>query len=165
MAIAGDRVTVTVTVGVEPDVAFEVFTQEIDLWWRKGVRYRVGARRPSVICLEPGVGGRVLEQYEAEDGARVHESVRITAWEPPGHLAFEWRGVNFEPGEVTLVEITFTATESGSTRVVLEHSGFAKLRPDHPVRHGQPDVQFIRTLGLWWGDLLKALRERIADRS
>jgi uncharacterized protein YndB with AHSA1/START domain len=164
MAIAGDRVSVTVTVGVEPAVAFEVFTQEIDRWWRKGKRYRIGRREPSVICLEPGIGGRVFEQYEGNDGTRVHESGRITVWDPPAHLAFEWRGVNFAPGEVTLVDVTFTATETG-TRVVLDHSGFAKLRPDHPVRHGEPDVQFIRRLGLWWGDLLKGLRERIDDRS
>jgi len=156
--IEGDKVTVTVTVPVEPTVAFEVFTQETDLWWRRGVQYRVAGRKPGTIAFEPKVGGRLFEQYEGPAGTRVHESGRITAWQPPSGLEFEWRGSNFEVGEVTFVAVTFVATESGGTRVTVEHRGFAALRPDHPVRHGQAAEAFVRTLGMWWGDLLTALR-------
>jgi uncharacterized protein YndB with AHSA1/START domain len=77
--IAGDTVTVTVTVDVPPPRAFAVFTEEIDLWWRRGPAYRV-AGRPA-------------------------------------------------------------------------------LRADHPVRHGQPVPEFIRTIGMWWGQLLSSLRD------
>jgi uncharacterized protein YndB with AHSA1/START domain len=99
----------------------------------------------------------LFEEYEGPAGRRVHEAGKVLVWEPPARLAFEWRGTNFAPGESTVVEITFTATESG-TRLDLVHRGFAALRPDHPVRHGKPVEAFIRDLGLWWGALLTALR-------
>lgn len=161
--IAGDQATVTVLVDVEPAVAFEVFTQEIDLWWRRDVAYRVAGRKPGTLVLEGKLGGRLFEQYEG--GSAVHEAGRITAWEPPARLAFEWRAVNFAPGEVTHVEVTFTRTESGRTQVVLVHRGFAALRPDHPVRHGQPAAQFTARLGVWWGQLLTSFREHARDRA
>jgi len=162
--IEGDRARVTVTVDVEPAVAFEVFTQEIDMWWRRDVAYRVAGRKPGTLVLEGKVGGRLFEEYEGPAGLCVHEAGRITAWEPPTRLAFEWRGVNFAPGEVTFVEVTFTRTESGRTEVVLVHRGFAALRPDHPVRHGEPPAKFIARFGIWWGQLLTSYREYARDR-
>ncbi len=158
--IAGDRVSVTITVAVPPARAFAAFTEEIDQWWRRGLAYRVAGRKPGTLVLEPRAGGRLFEQYEGREGPRTHEAGKVTVWEPPSRLAFEWRGSNFEPGEVTLVEIAFEPTESG-TRLDLVHSGFAALRPDHPVRHGDPVAAFIRRLGLWWGDLLSGLREHV----
>ena len=159
--IAGDRATVTVRVEVEPDVAFEVFTTEIDRWWRRGIAYRVAGRRPGTLHLEGRLGGRIFEEYE---GSGLHEVGRVTAWEPPARLAFEWRGANFAPGEVTHVEVTFTRTESGATELRLVHSGFAALRPDHPVRHGEAPGVFIGRIARWWGDLLTTFRERVDER-
>jgi len=153
-----DKVTVTVTVSVDPASAFDVFTTETDLWWRRGVPYRVAGRRPGTLAFEPRPGGRLFEQYDGAQGPRTHVAGTITVWEPGARLAFEWRGSNFAPGEVTHVVVTFTATESGGTRVVLEHSGFAALRPDHPVRHGLEVAAFIRMIGTWWGELLTSLR-------
>jgi uncharacterized protein YndB with AHSA1/START domain len=155
--IAGDRATVTVTVPVTPEIAFDVFTRETDVWWRRGIAYRVAGRHPGVLAFEPGPNGRLFEQYEGPEGTRVHETGRITIWEPPGRLEFEWRGGNFAPGEVTHVLVTFEPSDSG-TRVTLVHRGFAALRPDHPVRHGQEAEAFVRRIGLWWGELLTALR-------
>ncbi len=161
MTIAGDRVAVMVRVEVAPEVAFEVFTSEIDRWWRRGIAYRVAGRDKGMLVLEPKVGGRLFEEYTGPSGPAVHEAGRITAWEPPGRLAFEWRGSNFAPGESTHVEVTFTATESGATQVALVHTGFAALPPDHPVRHGDPVPVFIGRIGRWWGDLLSGLREHL----
>lgn len=163
--IAGDQATVTVLVDVEPAVAFEVFTTEIDLWGRRGVAYRVAGRRPGTLVMEGKLGGRLFEQYEGPAGPAVHETGRITEWEPPHRLAFEWRGANFAPGEVTHVEVAFTRTPSGRTQLVLVHRGFAALRPDHPVRHGEPVDKFIAAIGLWWGQLLTSLREHARDRA
>ena len=164
MTIAGDRVAVTVTVAARPEVAFEVFTAEIDQWWRRGLKYRVAGRRPGVLVLECKPGGRLFEQYETPNGPRLHEAGKITTWQPPSRLGFEWRASNFAPGEVTFVDITFTPTASGGTEVRLEHSGFAALRPDHPVRHGEDVPVFIRRLGLWWSELLTSLRVHAAER-
>jgi uncharacterized protein YndB with AHSA1/START domain len=159
--IAGDRASVTVRVEAEPEVAFEVFTAEIDQWWRRGIAYRVAGRRPGTLHLEPRLGGRIFEEH---GGQALHEVGTITAWEPPHRLGFSWRASNFGPGEVTHVEVTFARTESGATEVRLVHTGFAALRPDHPVRHGEPPAVLISRIGRWWGDLLTSLREHVAAR-
>jgi hypothetical protein len=74
-------------------------------------------------------------------------------------LALEWQNVNFAPHETTHVEVRFDPSPSG-TVVTLTHSGWSKLRPDHPARHGQATLDFVRSLGLWWGELLSSFRER-----
>jgi hypothetical protein len=40
---------VTVLVKVPPARAFQVFTEEIDAWWRTGFKFRVSGRRPGVL--------------------------------------------------------------------------------------------------------------------
>ena len=60
----GDQATVTVLVAVEPTLAFEVFTQEIDLWWRRGLKYRVSGKGRGILHLESRVGGRLFESIE-----------------------------------------------------------------------------------------------------
>lgn len=165
MTVAGDSVRVTVTVPVPPAEAFDVFTLEIDRWWRRGPKFRVAGRRPGALVFEPRLGGRLFEQYEVGDGPRTHVAGTITAWEPPSHLGFEWRGANFAPGEVTRVDVRFTPTESGGTEVVLVHRGFAALRPDHPVRHGRDVPAFIGAMGLWWGEQLLTFRDLASERA
>jgi uncharacterized protein YndB with AHSA1/START domain len=164
---AGDRVAVTVTVDVPPDVAFDAFTREIDLWWRRGIKFRASGGRtatPGVLTLEPRRDGRVFEEYAGPSGPAVHEIGRVTTWEPPARVGFTWHATNFVAGESTQVDVTFTPTDSGATRVELVHAGFAALRPDHPVRHGESPPVFVRRLGMWWGDLLSSLREHVATR-
>jgi uncharacterized protein YndB with AHSA1/START domain len=162
-ALPGDQTRVSVLVAVPPAVAFRVFTEEIDQWWRTGMRYRIGKNR-SVIRLEPGVGGRLFESFESASGTRVHETGRVTAWDPPSRVAFEWRAVNFAPAEKTEVEVVFEPSASG-TLVTVTHRGWSKIRPDHPVRHGQEVAAFLRRHGLWWRDLMSAMREHIASQS
>jgi activator of Hsp90 ATPase-like protein len=152
-----DRATVTIFVDVAPAVAFEVFTTEIDQWWRRGPAYRVAGKTPGVLHLEPRLGGRVFEEYRA--GAAVHEIGTITAWDPPSHLAFEWRGITFVPGELTQVDVRFVASGAG-TRVTLVHAGWSTIRGDHPVRHGKTTAAFLADLGMWWASLLRSLGDR-----
>lgn len=166
-AAAGDRARVAVLVAVPRAVAFRVFTEDIDVWWRRGYKYRVAGRRRGSIRLEPGLGGRLFEAYETADGPRISETGRITLWEPPSRLVFEWRAVNFEPGERTEVEVSFEA-RAGGTLVTVTHRGWSAIRPDHPARHGFDVAPFIRMMGLWWGDLMTSMREyaeRNVDRS
>ena len=160
----GDEATVTVTVAVAPAVAFEVFTQETDLWWRRGVKYRLAGKRPGVLAFEPGAGGRLFESFETDAGTRTFEVGRVTAWEPPHRLLFEWRNANFAAGECTEVEVLFEDAGDG-TKVVLRHRGWASLRPGHPARHGLEAAAFSRMIGLWWGELLTSLREHAGRRS
>lgn len=156
--IAGDRVRVQTFVRVAQREAFDVFTLELDAWWRTGPAYRVGGKHVGPLHLEPRLGGRIFQQYGKAQAA-VHEIGAITAWDPPAHFAFTWRGINFRDRDPdTVVEVWFEAA-TGGTRVTLEHRGFAALDADHPVRHGKPVEAFLRDLGLWWGSLVTSLRE------
>jgi uncharacterized protein YndB with AHSA1/START domain len=157
----GDCATVTVFVGVSPDIAFDVFTREIDLWWRQGPRYRIAGRQRGQLNFEAGIGGRLFETVALPSGTQTFEVGRVTAWDPPGLLELEWRGVNYKPGEKTLVAVRFAPSGSG-TLVTVRHSGWSALPADHPVRHGLAGAAFIRMIGMWWGELMTSLREHIA---
>lgn len=159
-ATPGDRVRAMVSVAVPPDLAFEIFTTEIDLWWRRGPAWRGAAGEAALIAIEPREGGRVFEQ---QGDTLAHEIGRVLAWQPPRRLLFEWRAVNFAPAERTEVEVLFEPAPEG-TRVTVTHTGWAALRPDHPVRHGQPVPAFIGAMGRWWGALLMAYRLRTRAR-
>ena len=161
--LPGNQVRVTALLTVPPAEAFRVFTEEIDQWWRRGLKYRVQGPGRGVLHLEPFVGGRLFEQFDGPDGAPpvVVATGTVRVWQPPHRLVFEWRAVNFAPGESTEVELHFEASASG-TQVTLVHRGFASLRADHPVRHGQAVPAFIRTMGLWWGGLMQSLQQRLA---
>lgn len=164
MTVAGDKVRVQTFVRVSRRDAFDVFTLELDAWWRQGPAYRVGGKNTGPMHLEPKLGGRVFQQYGPAK-ERVHEIGKIIAWDPPAHFAFTWRGINFKDSDAdTTVEVWFEDGIDG-TRVILEHRGFAALRPDHPVRHDQPPAEFIGELGRWWGSLATALREFAEERS
>ena len=155
----GDQAVVSVLVKVEPSKAFRVFTEEVDAWWRGGMQYRIGKHR-SVVHFEPKLGGRMFESFEDGSGARIVETGRVTAWDPPARLVFEWRAVNFAPSEKTEVEVTFEPTPSG-TLVTVRHRGWSRIRDDHPVRHGQDAITFLRTMGGWWANLMSSMREHV----
>ena len=163
----GDRVSVSVFVDAPPAIAFEVFTTQIDQWWRHGLKFRAGGSRRSVLHLEPHLGGRLFETIEpAEPDPRATTSVvqtgTVVAWDPPHALEIEWRAVNFAPHEKTLVAVRFEPRADG-TSVTLVHSGFASLPPDHPVRHGQPADVFVRRMAMWWSDQMASLRMRVDE--
>jgi len=61
--------------------------------------------------FEPGAQGRVTE------GAK--EVGRVTSWQPNEKIALEWHGADWQPGDVTAVELRFEPVEIG-TRVTLE---------------------------------------------
>ena len=154
-APAGDRVRVQTFVHVPPNQAFDVFTREIDAWWRRSPRFRLGTKLGSTIRFEGEAGGRLVEVLE---GGREHFIGKVLAWERGARLCFEWRAVKFAPHEVTEVEVLFEPGEGG-TRVILEHRGWSKIPRDHVVRHGHVDADFIAWMGQWWGELATSFRE------
>jgi len=162
-ARAGDSAKVTLTVAVPVDVAFDVFTQEIDLWWRRGPRFRPMGRKPGVLHFECRVGGRLFESFGKGPSPQMVEMGRITAWEPPSHIAFDWRNSTFAPDERTEVLVHFKDLH-GKTEVTVEHRGWSALRDDHPARHGLVGSAFSRSMGMFWGELMSAMREHIATR-
>lgn len=102
----------SVEVDLDPQAAFKVFTEEIDLWWVRGPINFHDASRLAELRLEPGVGGRILEIYDEASGDML-ETARVTVWEPGIRLIL--RGT-FQDTET---DIRFEATEHG-TRVKVE---------------------------------------------
>jgi uncharacterized protein YndB with AHSA1/START domain len=160
----GDSAAVSVRVRVSQEDAFDVFTREIDRWWRQGPRFRIAGRRRGTLFFECAPGGRLFETFELSTGARTIEVGKVTRWEPPRRLELEWRGVNFKPHEKTTVEVTFEPSGDG-TLVTVRHSGWSALPEDHPARHGLVGPAFSRMIGLWWGDLMTSLREHVDGRA
>jgi uncharacterized protein YndB with AHSA1/START domain len=156
----GDSARVSVSVAVPPLLAFEIFTLEIDRWWRRGVKFRHAAAANGFIHIEPKLGGRLFESIDGggADDAPVFEVGRVSVWEPPNRLSFTWRNANFAAHEQTSVDVVFAAVAAG-TLVTVTHRGLAELRADHPARHGHQGAQFCRLIGLWWGDQMTSLRQ------
>jgi uncharacterized protein YndB with AHSA1/START domain len=156
--VSGDQACVTVNVAVAPTAAFEVFTAEIDRWWRRGPKFRNTGTRRGFIRVEPHIGGRIFESFESDGETHVVQVGTVTVWEPARRLVFSWRNANFAPHESTEVEVQFAAS-SGGTTVTLTHRGWSSLREDHPARHGLVGAEFSRMIGFWWSEQLTSLRE------
>lgn len=141
------RVSSEVTVAVDPDVAFEAFTAELDLWWMRGpINFHNSGRAVAMRC-EPGVGGRMLEVYD-ETAGDVLELARITAWEPGIRLAWQSSIDDVE------TEIRFDPSAGGTTvRVV------ARIPEAGSDRGG---TAWFRVVPPWFGDW--CARRDSADR-
>jgi uncharacterized protein YndB with AHSA1/START domain len=161
--LSHDQTRVSVLVEVPPELAYQIFTEDIDLWWRRGLQYRVARGREGTLHLEPGVGGRLFESFQKGGDTALHETGRVTVWNPPHRLTFEWRAINFELADTTEVQVDFEPTRSG-TRVTVTHRGWSRIRENHPVRHGLDPDAFVRSMALWWAGLMTSLRERALAR-
>ncbi len=160
----GDSARVSVAVAVAPALAFQVFTEDIDRWWRRGPKFRHSTSGSGLIRIEPLPDGRLLESFESGGSTCVVEVGRIRVWDPPHRLAFSWRNSNFAAGESTEVEVIFEPSSSG-TLVTVNHSNLASLRADHPARHGNQGAAFSRMMGLWWGEQMSSLRQFCSEPS
>lgn len=111
---------------LDPDDAFEVFTRDIGVWWRKeGPYWHDRSRRPT-LSLERRLGGRLVELYDAGPPGTGFLLGLVTEWRPGARLAFQWfLWPGRRPGDVA---VAFEAAPSG-THVRLEHAGFSRLGP------------------------------------
>jgi len=151
-----DSVTVSVEVAVSQTGAFDIFTREIDAWYRVDPDTLPDITRTAAIGFEPRVGGRFMDVHDRATGAG-REIGRVTAWEHGRRLAFT-------DNEGSEVEVSFEPAGAG-TNVVLCHrgldrvvsqragelrrSGWAALAPvyrAHVAAHARA-VAFVRG---WW---------------
>lgn len=99
-----------IDVAVDPQRAFLAFTDEYDQWWGNGPIDSYESWRLVERRIEPGVGGRLVEDYGDEQ--RVLGT--ITEWEPGARLAWN------TPAGVT-IEVTFAAHDGGTKVAVSAH--------------------------------------------
>ena len=151
------KVFIALRVPADPVRAFEVFTQEIALWWQPSGLFRIGASGDGRLAFEPGVGGRL---YTTFDDGSTFEIGRVSVWEPGERLVFAWRQVSFSAEQSTEVEVCFEAAGE-ETRVSIEHRAWDTIPRRHAARHGFPEHATLGRAADWWRRSLGALRARI----
>ena len=165
IAALQDSIRATIYVETSPADAFVVFTRDIDRWWQRGPRFRVGAGAGSAhqrfLSGTMRLDGRALVE-EYPDGTSF-ELGTVSVWEPGARLVVGWRLPSFASGEMTEVEVTF-ATQGTGTEVVLVHRGWSTIRADHPARHGLADLPFTTERAHWWASLARGFR-LLAERA
>ena len=108
----------TVNVGVSPDAAFRLFTDEIASWWPLDT-HSVGGDKATGIRVDGRVGG-LIEELGIDGPKRIWGT--ITDWEPPATFSFTFHpGVSAE--QAGLVTLRFIPSDAGS-RVELTHAGW-----------------------------------------
>jgi uncharacterized protein YndB with AHSA1/START domain len=112
-----DVVYKTILVRCPIEMAFRVWTEQIDRWWPKS-HSRSGD--PGILVfLERQVGGRLYER--TLDGVE-YTWGRVLIWNPPRHLAYSWYlGSSVE--QPTRVDVQFSSTAEGFTRLDITHRG------------------------------------------
>jgi uncharacterized protein YndB with AHSA1/START domain len=144
-------------VPASPDHTFEVFTQEIALWWQPNGLFAITPAGDGRLAFEPGVGGRL---YTTFSNGREYEIGRISAWEPGRRLVFTWRPSSFTPEQSTEVEVLFAAVGK-ETRVSIEHRAWDTIPQRHVARHGFPEHATLQRAADWWRTSLSGLSERL----
>ena len=148
-----ERVVVSTFVQLTPNDAFEIFTRDIDLWWKRSPRYRRMPGQTGKLSFEGAPPKRLVET----DRATTHVIGRVLAWEIGKRLAFEWSGGEISQRDQTAVEVRFEAHREG-TRVTLEHRGLGTLPTKHPARRGFTGEAFEAMFGYFWADLVTGFR-------
>lgn len=107
------RASTDIYVDVDPATAFKAFTEEYDQWWGNGPIDGYATWRLVENRIEPGVGGRLLEDY----GDEQRVLATITIWEPGRCVAWITETkvtteVTFDPdGKGTRVTVTSRVPE------------------------------------------------------
>lgn len=104
-----------------PEHAFDVWTRGFSSWWPKG--HSVSGDLDVEVFFEPRVGGRIFER--TGDGSEIDWG-EVTIWEPPTRLGYLWH-IRRDRADATDVEIAFTETPDGTTRIEITHSGWERL--------------------------------------
>lgn len=120
-----DPIKKSVTVPLDRQSAFELFTSGIDRWWPKDSHSLAagdGTGDQAKVRVEPRTGGHVIETLP--DGSEAPWAT-VTDWAPGERFGMRWY-VGRDADEATQVDIRFTQTDGG-TRVDLTHGGFDVL--------------------------------------
>ena len=149
-------VHVSVSVGLDQQRCFEVFTDEMTSWWPEG--HHIGEAPIEKVIVEPFVGGRWYTKHT--DGSETETGV-VTAYAAPTGFTVTWQiGADwaFHADLVTTIEVRFTRTDDGRTLVELEHRDLEAYGADAARMQATfeaPDA---------WGGMLKRYAE-VAEQS
>ena len=148
---------VALRVAATPERAFAAFTDDIGQWWQPNGLFQLTPRGPGQMLFEPGPRGRLVERQSSGDE---YEVGRITLWDPPAALAFQWRPASFSVEQTTEVHVRFEPL-GAETRVVVEHTGWDTIAPQNAARHGFPLEAFLAREAEWWQAQLGSLGAQV----
>jgi uncharacterized protein YndB with AHSA1/START domain len=136
----------SVSVRIDPQRAFELFTTGIATWWPVDRFSRAADLEEEGLKVESlefhgYVGGPILERLS--DG-RVLPWAEILEWDPPHRFVMGWKP-HSRPQPATEVEVRFTPEGSG-TLVELEHRGWERLTEDYRERYATYGKGWVGTL-------------------
>jgi uncharacterized protein YndB with AHSA1/START domain len=117
-----------VTVEVDQQRAFDIFTAEMTSWWP--AEHHIGSAPIQEIVIEPRTGGRWYTRHQ--DGSETSTGY-VTAYDRPHRLALTWQiGSDWTYHEdlATTVEVVFESEGPDRTRVTLEHRGLEAYGAD-----------------------------------
>ena len=134
----------SVSIPLDVDGAFELFTAGIANWWPTATHSIHGGAVAEVV-LEERAGGELYER--SASGEKAHWAT-VLEWEPPHRLVLEWRVNPTSPA--TEVTVRFAA-EDGGTRVDLEHGGWERFAETAASDAGDYDVGWDVVLGRYAG--------------
>jgi len=147
------KVLVSLRVPADPLRTFEVFTQEIALWWQPDTLFQITPQGDGKLAFDAGVGGRLYTTLP--DGSE-YAIGRVSVWEPGERLVFAWRQASFTAEQSTEVEVLFEAVGE-ETRVSIEHRAWDTIPQRHVARHGFPEPTTLRHVASWWRGSLSSL--------
>lgn len=110
-------VTKSITVAVDVEQAFRVWTEQIRTWWPAG--HSLSGDPQTQVFIEGNVGGRF---YERTSNGIEHEWGIVEEWEPPQRLVFSWY-LGSDREIPSKVEVQFLALAENKTRIELVHRG------------------------------------------
>jgi uncharacterized protein YndB with AHSA1/START domain len=105
--------------------AFNVFTENINLWWPRS--HHIGKSPLVELVLEPKVNGRWYSRHEDGSEANVGD---VQTWQPYGKLILIWQvngDFKFDPNLITEVEVNFIPQGENKTKVEFEHRDLERL--------------------------------------
>jgi len=125
-AMTDDAVRVSVVVEATQARAFDLFTSGFATWWPLD-SHHIGEQDAVDAVMEPRAGGRWFER--AADGTECDWG-SVLEWEAPSRVVLAWHltpdfAYDPSPARATQVEVRFVPEGPSSTRVELEHRGFA----------------------------------------
>ncbi len=125
-------IRVEITVPVEPEYAFEVFTNGFGNWWPTD-SHSLARENCKSVEINPGLGGKIVEHAKGRDPV-VWGTVDI--WQAGEHVAFTWHP-GWEEGAYTRISVTFEQNAFGRCVIRLKHWDWKNLGEIAPmVRDG-----------------------------
>ena len=140
--LSATSVTTEAEVQAPVEHAFRVFTEGIGSWWNPD--HHILQAELAEMVFEPYAGGHIIDR--GTDGSECRWA-RVLAYDPPHRVCFSW-DINLRwqletnPDKTSEVEVAFTPSGPGRTRVVLTHR--------HLDRHGDGWENMRDAVGSGW---------------